>query len=51
MTTDRQEEFPEAADFLCRTFLVETIPDFVFKQPNITNKEQENETEISHKLS
>ncbi|CAG8747884.1 44706_t:CDS:1 [Gigaspora margarita] len=27
---DRQEEFPEAADFLCRTFLVEAIPDFVF---------------------
>ncbi|CAG8857304.1 37500_t:CDS:1, partial [Gigaspora margarita] len=22
-------EFPEAADFLCRTFLVETIPEFV----------------------
>ncbi|CAG8849004.1 45626_t:CDS:1, partial [Gigaspora margarita] len=27
---DKQEEFPEAADFLYRTFLVETIPEFVF---------------------
>ncbi|CAG8839383.1 1009_t:CDS:1, partial [Gigaspora margarita] len=27
---DKQEEFPEATDFLCRTFLVETIPEFVF---------------------
>ena len=27
---DKQEEFPEAADFLRRTFLVETIPEFVF---------------------
>ncbi|CAG8844922.1 45267_t:CDS:1, partial [Gigaspora margarita] len=27
---DKQEEFPKAADFLCRTFLVETIPKFVF---------------------
>ena len=28
---ERQEEFPEAADFLRRTFLVENIPEFVFK--------------------
>ncbi|CAG8854376.1 44122_t:CDS:1, partial [Gigaspora margarita] len=27
---DKQEEFLEAANFLCRTFLVETIPEFVF---------------------
>ncbi|CAG8791184.1 42350_t:CDS:1, partial [Gigaspora margarita] len=27
---DKQEEFPEAADFLHRTFLVETIPEFGF---------------------
>ncbi|CAG8854465.1 41725_t:CDS:1, partial [Gigaspora margarita] len=27
---DKQEEFSEAADFLHRTFLVETIPEFVF---------------------
>ncbi|CAG8625890.1 20864_t:CDS:1, partial [Gigaspora margarita] len=27
---DKQEEFPEAADFLYRTFLVEIIPEFVF---------------------
>ncbi|CAG8854799.1 21646_t:CDS:1, partial [Gigaspora margarita] len=27
---DKQEEFPEAADFLHRTFLVETITEFVF---------------------
>ncbi|CAG8851022.1 25304_t:CDS:1, partial [Gigaspora margarita] len=27
---DKQEEFPEATDFLRRTFLVETIPEFVF---------------------
>ncbi|CAG8854399.1 4688_t:CDS:1, partial [Gigaspora margarita] len=27
---DKQEEFPEATDFLYRTFLVETIPEFVF---------------------
>ncbi|CAG8843285.1 42916_t:CDS:1, partial [Gigaspora margarita] len=27
---DKQEEFSEAADFLRRTFLVETIPEFVF---------------------
>ncbi|CAG8842872.1 13556_t:CDS:1, partial [Gigaspora margarita] len=27
---DKQNEFPEAADFLRRTFLVETIPEFVF---------------------
>ncbi|CAG8850568.1 11592_t:CDS:2, partial [Gigaspora margarita] len=74
-SVDRQEEFPEAADFLHRTFLVKTIPDFVFsilsfsppgwdlfdendnidtiimEQPNITNEEQKNETEISHELS
>ncbi|CAG8854642.1 36661_t:CDS:1, partial [Gigaspora margarita] len=27
---NKQEEFPEAADFLHRTFLVETISEFVF---------------------
>ncbi|CAG8818309.1 20698_t:CDS:1, partial [Gigaspora rosea] len=27
---DKQEEFPEAADFLRRTFLEDTISDFVF---------------------
>ncbi|CAG8838684.1 45770_t:CDS:1, partial [Gigaspora margarita] len=27
---DKQEEFPKATDFLRRTFLVETIPEFVF---------------------
>ncbi|CAG8714733.1 4800_t:CDS:1, partial [Gigaspora rosea] len=31
---DKQEEFPEAADFLRRNFLVDTIPEFVF---NITS--------------
>ncbi|CAG8548781.1 13137_t:CDS:2 [Gigaspora rosea] len=31
---DRQEEFPEAVDFLRRNFLVDTIPEFAF---NITS--------------
>ena len=31
---DKQEEFPEAVDFLRRNFLVDTIPEFVF---NITS--------------